>query len=360
MARPTLERHRKFKQLWTRLPSLGIPREYARHCARAFLEFIWDSANESGDPYFDDEENLEAVAEWAGQPKKLAGLLIDCGFVDEIEGGGIEIHNFWDHCPDYVRKRFRRESERKGKTAPKCRQSRVNTAQWRDETGQVPDNDRTDSSQSPVSDRTKAATGSPPTPTPTPTPTPIRSDLRSLSSEPAVPTPPLQEGDHPENGKKPKKKPKKAPALKDTLADYPRLDNAFPFMLSKLKKIHPHISPPTPDSKGWFEARQTLVQLITCDHIDPEDVGNCLKWLMDSDDMDAEFWREQVHSLKALRHKKAGDPVNKFQKIFSRYLHSKAKFGGQWRKEQEKHSTPLQDFLDRSKEPLLEPLTERT
>lgn len=111
MARPTLDGHRKFKRL---VRDLGI----SKPLARGLLELLWDCANESGDPIFPTITDIEAVCEWDGEPGVLAQKLVDLSLVDVQSDGTYMIHDYWDHCPDYVRKRLKREEERKQKPRP--------------------------------------------------------------------------------------------------------------------------------------------------------------------------------------------------------------------------------------------------
>jgi hypothetical protein len=119
MARPTLDRNPKFKGLWRRL-------SISRPLARGHLEFLWDSANEYGNPVFADAEEVEDAAEWGGDPGVLCAVLGPrseggVGFLDRRDDGRLEIHDFWDHCPEYVRRRSEREAERRiDKTCERC------------------------------------------------------------------------------------------------------------------------------------------------------------------------------------------------------------------------------------------------
>lgn len=111
------------------------------------LEFMWAAANECGEPVFRSAEQVEAAARWDGEEGLFALTLSKDGsnFLDAKDDGTYEIHDFWHHCPDYVRKRRSREQERQ--------LSKDNGGQRL------------------VSDRSTADNGRPPTPTPTPTPT---------------------------------------------------------------------------------------------------------------------------------------------------------------------------------------------
>jgi len=119
MARPTLKTNRKYQALLRRLARLGI----GHATVRGLLEELWDSAHECGDPVFPNAEQVEAAAKWEGEPGTLTTELSELGFLDFLENGKLQIHDYWDHAPDYVRKRAAREAERvaKGKTLQQLR-----------------------------------------------------------------------------------------------------------------------------------------------------------------------------------------------------------------------------------------------
>lgn len=106
MARPSLEKNVKFKAL-TRM--LGLPKPYVR----GLLETMWDVANECGNAILGDQAHVEAAAEWPGTPGQLFQALKELRFIDEREDGAWEIHDYWDHAPEYVKGRLRKEQQRK-------------------------------------------------------------------------------------------------------------------------------------------------------------------------------------------------------------------------------------------------------
>ena len=87
---------------------LNIPRPLAR----GYLELMWDAANESGNPVFENAEFLAAAVDYDGDPCKLCTCLVECNLLDVTVDGKYVIHDYWDHCPDYVKKRKARELER--------------------------------------------------------------------------------------------------------------------------------------------------------------------------------------------------------------------------------------------------------
>lgn len=106
MARPSLERNVKFKTL---VQALGLPKPYVR----GLLETLWDVANECGNPVLGSPRQVEAAAEWPGPSGKLFAALRDLRLIDKRHDGSWEIHDYWDHAPEYVLGRSRREAERK-------------------------------------------------------------------------------------------------------------------------------------------------------------------------------------------------------------------------------------------------------
>ena len=83
---------------------------------------LWEVSYETGNPVIGDAEAVEAAAEYPGEPGKLCAALLDCGggsdragFLEVVPGqpGVFQVHDLWDHCPDYVRKR---KIARKGRT----------------------------------------------------------------------------------------------------------------------------------------------------------------------------------------------------------------------------------------------------
>jgi hypothetical protein len=121
MARPCLNNCVKFKRLVQRL---GLARPYVR----GLLETLWDVANEVGNPVIGTADDVETAAEWPGVPGALFDLLREGHWLDKAPGGRWQIHDFWDHCPEYVLKRARREDGRKQRYAPR---RRAMTAPWR-------------------------------------------------------------------------------------------------------------------------------------------------------------------------------------------------------------------------------------
>jgi hypothetical protein len=77
------------------------------------LETLWDTAHECGNPVIGTADDVEAAAEWWGEPGRLFEALREGRWIDELPDGRWQIHDYWDHCPEYVRARFRMERFRK-------------------------------------------------------------------------------------------------------------------------------------------------------------------------------------------------------------------------------------------------------
>ena len=184
MGRPGLTQHRKFRRL---VRAVGNP-----VLARGSLELIWDTCYEAGVAYLGDAEDVEAAAQWKGEPGLLARALLESGgegehgFIDEVPGrpGHFECHDLYDHAPEYVRKRFDREEERKarGITLQEIRSAKGKAgaaARWgKGSTGKPPA----------ASGEQTGAQRMPPGTTPSPSPSPS-TDSKESASLPAKVTP---------------------------------------------------------------------------------------------------------------------------------------------------------------------------
>lgn len=70
-----------------------------------------------------------------------------------------------------------------------------------------------------------------------------------------------------------------------------------------------------------LDAQRALAMLVTADGYSEADVCACIRWLIDSQDRDAVFWRGNIWTVAELRspkQAKAGEPY-KFAKIFDRW-----------------------------------------
>lgn len=104
MARPGLMRHRKFARLERLLGSKAL--------AMGHLEILWEVSYECGDDLLGDAGDVETLGCWQGEAGKLAAALVESGFLDATPEG-LRVHDLWDHAPEYVKKRRKREAERR-------------------------------------------------------------------------------------------------------------------------------------------------------------------------------------------------------------------------------------------------------
>jgi len=194
VARPAFDQNTKFKVL---VRDLGLPRPYVR----GLLDTMWETCHATGNPIIGDEESVEAAAEWPGEPGVFFSALSRRGWIEQSEDGRWMVHDYWEHCPDYVLDRLRKELERKGFTFGRDElkiEAREHPAHLREHLLQsriIPDNPGhgTDSpglSSSPA-----------PTPTPAPAPAPLERE----------PTPPP-------GGSRPKQTRFKPPTLEEVRA----------------------------------------------------------------------------------------------------------------------------------------------
>lgn len=112
MARPGLTQHPKFRRLARLLGSAPL--------ALGCLELMWEVCYQNGEPYLGDTVDVEAAAQWPGEPKTLCQALLDAGgpgragFIEEAPDrpGCYQCHDLYDHAPAYVAKRMVREAAR--------------------------------------------------------------------------------------------------------------------------------------------------------------------------------------------------------------------------------------------------------
>lgn len=179
MARPGLHNHPKFRRL---VFTLGQPVPHVR----GYLECLWDVAYENGNAVLGDQTDVELAAQWVGQVGTLCTALLTCGgegragFIEEVLANGNQyaVHDLFDHAPEYVFSRSKREEERqKEKICLHCQSTyrskypgskfcsdMCRSAHWRTETERKPNGNNGNERQSNVQNGT---------PAPAPAPAPI-------------------------------------------------------------------------------------------------------------------------------------------------------------------------------------------
>jgi hypothetical protein len=120
MARPGLQKHPKFRRL---VATLAVP---VPHVV-GYLECLWEVTYECGNPILGDVLDVELAAQWPGERGRLCEALMACGgegrigFIEQIDDGRYQVHDLFDHAPDYVLQRRNKEAERQiGKTCDQC------------------------------------------------------------------------------------------------------------------------------------------------------------------------------------------------------------------------------------------------
>lgn len=104
MAKESLLTHRKFRRLCSLLRS--NPAHVLGH-----LEMLFLSAHMAGSPDFANAPLLEAAAYWEGKAGQLAQAMREAGFLDKGRGHALTLHDYWDHAPEYVKKRLARQTD---------------------------------------------------------------------------------------------------------------------------------------------------------------------------------------------------------------------------------------------------------
>jgi hypothetical protein len=81
--------------------------------ARGVLETLWSAAYERADDYFSSEIDIELSSKWRGERGYLTRALVECRLVTPADGRtGYVIHDFWVHCPPWVKEKAARNAAR--------------------------------------------------------------------------------------------------------------------------------------------------------------------------------------------------------------------------------------------------------
>lgn len=112
MALPGFRTHPKFRRL---LAMLRIPEAHAL----GHLHMLWEVGYNSADPLIGDSIDVEAAAGWIGDPGVLCDAFLRCGgdragFIEEDpeRPGRFQIHDLFDHAPQYVTRRAQKNAAR--------------------------------------------------------------------------------------------------------------------------------------------------------------------------------------------------------------------------------------------------------
>ena len=96
----------KFKRLYRRL-GLGIAQTLGH------LECLWQYTHSTANPVYKPDD-VEASSEWEGESGILLAALLAEGWLDRREDGLVEVHDYWDNCPQTVRDRIKKREQRAG------------------------------------------------------------------------------------------------------------------------------------------------------------------------------------------------------------------------------------------------------
>ncbi len=177
MARPTLRLHPKFRRL---MYLLSLPEPYAL----GLLECLWEVAYASGDERIGDAVDVELAACWPGEKGMFCKTMLDCGFLDTLPDGSFAVHDLWDHAPEYVKARARRESARQaaGKSLSDVKREAANK-RWSNANDM-----QTNASEIHLHNGAMQTHANETTPSPTPSPTPSQEDKCSaeVASQPSA------------------------------------------------------------------------------------------------------------------------------------------------------------------------------
>ena len=103
----------------------------------------------------------------------------------------------------------------------------------------------------------------------------------------------------------------------DPLKPYPILASLYPHLWDAIKKNFPHVIVPKRNSSEEWESRDTLAKLVRLDKYTEAQVRDVLRWVLFQEEPgnDGFTWRQQFHSIVALRRRKKGDGLRKFDKM---------------------------------------------
>src|SRR5262245_25445249 len=125
MALPGLQHHKKFGRL---VRAFG-----SRITAMGVLSLLWDHCYATADDDVGTAADLAYIVDWPDDAAPLVAALVASGFVDEIAPGHYRVHDLFDHCPQYVQRRRRRQVDQH---RPIDNKSSCTDSQWLDMSSQ--------------------------------------------------------------------------------------------------------------------------------------------------------------------------------------------------------------------------------
>jgi hypothetical protein len=103
----------------------------------------------------------------------------------------------------------------------------------------------------------------------------------------------------------------------DPLEPFPSLAAAYPRIIKEILRSHPKARFPASGTKGDYDARLVLSQLVRVDGFTEDEILETFGWvfLVERPSPSGFSWREQFQSIAQLRNKKTGDTMHKFAKM---------------------------------------------
>jgi hypothetical protein len=236
---------------------LHVPRAHVI----GYLEMLWEVAHIIG-PVFVDSEEVEAAAEWQGDLGVFTDSCVRRKWLDRLEDGRLQIHDYQDHAPKWVKDRERLRELRKQQSDKKL-QDTTGCDEARQEA------DKSDDSVATLSIKHKT----------------LGTRHKTLSIEQGK-----EEGSP------------SASARASSLTDFPDIPSWYPDICTLLKEAHPHADIPKP---GSAQERDWLKCLVACANKHGEKkVRDALTWVFKDepqpDDSTAFTLRRNIKSLATL------------------------------------------------------------
>lgn len=137
MARQGLQVGGKYKDAVDLCEEAGI--QHPTIIVTGALENIWSASWVSESPYLKNERRLEVTAGWKGEKGQLAQILIEAEFMRRTDDGQIEIVNWEEHLPSWLKDNRRKREERERKRRQRKEKSEDESEHVRDTSGTVRD-----------------------------------------------------------------------------------------------------------------------------------------------------------------------------------------------------------------------------
>ncbi len=93
---------RLLRKLKTKCPYCDKKHPVSKPLLVGLLELLWTAGVMQKNPKIA-REDVEIIVEWQGEEGAFTQALIDHYWLDFIDENTVEIHSFWEHCPNYVK-----------------------------------------------------------------------------------------------------------------------------------------------------------------------------------------------------------------------------------------------------------------